>query len=171
MATTRERSKLFYRQLTAELNAIPGVRSVGLAAVRILENNESDSWMTIEGYHPKATETPDAYMNWIGPGYFATLGRSDTGRAGLHGERHREAAARGQAGRYGAPRGDCQRKVRQALFRFRWKRDRPPRRVTVSIPGRKRTWRSSVWSKTSSTPTCAMKCLSKCSSRILRATS
>jgi predicted permease len=69
-----ERSKLFYRQLSAELKAIPGVRSVGLAFVRILENNESDSWLTIEGYHPKATETPDAYMNWIGPGYFQTLG-------------------------------------------------------------------------------------------------
>jgi predicted permease len=69
-----QRSKLFYRQLSAELNAIPGVRSVGLAFVRILENNESDSWLTIEGYHPKATETPDAFMNWIGPGYFTTLG-------------------------------------------------------------------------------------------------
>jgi predicted permease len=69
-----DRSKLFYRRLIAELNAIPGVRSVGIAMVRILENNESDSWLTIEGYHPKATETPDAYMNWISPGYFATLG-------------------------------------------------------------------------------------------------
>ena len=69
-----DRSKLFYRRLTAELNAIPGVRSVGIAMVRILERNESDSWLTIEGYHPKATETPDAYMNWISPGYFATLG-------------------------------------------------------------------------------------------------
>ena len=42
--------------------------------MRILENNESDSWLTIEGYHPKPTETPDAFMNWIGPGYFTTLG-------------------------------------------------------------------------------------------------
>ncbi len=68
------RSKLFYRRLTAELAAIPGVRAVGIATVRILANNESDSWLTIEGYHPKATETPAAYMNWIGPGYFTTLG-------------------------------------------------------------------------------------------------
>jgi predicted permease len=68
-----DRSKLFYRRLSAEIAAIPGVRSVGVATVRILENNESDSWLTIEGYHPKATETPDAFMNWIGPGYFTTL--------------------------------------------------------------------------------------------------
>jgi predicted permease len=64
--------------------------------VRILENNESDSWLTIEGYRPKAAETPDAYMNWIGPGYFATLGvpllagRDFTGKdtqAQQHGDR------------------------------------------------------------------------------------
>src|SRR5581483_2319037 len=67
-------SILFYRQLTDQLHSIPGVRSVGLAMVRILEHDESDSWLTIEGYHPKPTETPDAYMNWVSPGYFATLG-------------------------------------------------------------------------------------------------
>ncbi len=69
-----ERCKIFYRQLTADLSAIPGVHAVGLAAMRILENNESDSWLTIEGYRPKPTETPDAFMNYIGPGYFTTLG-------------------------------------------------------------------------------------------------
>ena len=71
---TIPQAMLFYRQLTAEIGTIPGVHAVGLAAVRILEQNESDSWLTIEGYHPKPTETPDAYMNWIGPGYFTTLG-------------------------------------------------------------------------------------------------
>lgn len=69
-----ERAKIFYRQLSADLSALPGVRSVGLAMIRILEENESDSWLTIEGYQAKPTETPDAFMNWIGPGYFETLG-------------------------------------------------------------------------------------------------
>jgi predicted permease len=68
-----DRSKLFYRQLSAELGSLPGVRSLGLASVRILEQNEWDNWLTIQGYHPKATETPDAYMNSISPGYFSTL--------------------------------------------------------------------------------------------------
>jgi predicted permease len=71
---TAARAKILCQQLTANVVAIPGVRAVGLAAVRILESNESDSWLTIEGYHPKPTETPDAFMNWIGPGYFTTLG-------------------------------------------------------------------------------------------------
>jgi predicted permease len=70
-----ERAKLFYRQLTDRINGIPGVRSVGLAQMRILEDNEWDSWVTIEGYHPaKSSDTPDPYMNSIGPGYFTTLG-------------------------------------------------------------------------------------------------
>jgi predicted permease len=69
-----DRAKILYNQLASNLAAIPGIRSVGLAAVRILEQNESDSWLTIEGYRAKPTETPDAYMNWIGSGYFKTLG-------------------------------------------------------------------------------------------------
>ena len=71
---TGDRTKIFYRQLTDEINGIPGVRSAGLASMRILEDNEWDNWVTVEGYHPKANETPDPYMNSIGPGYFNALG-------------------------------------------------------------------------------------------------
>jgi predicted permease len=40
-----------------------------------MENNEWDSGMTSEGYSPtKPDDHPQAYMNQIGPGYFATLG-------------------------------------------------------------------------------------------------
>ena len=69
-----QRSKVFYQQLSDSIAAIPGVRNVGLAAQRILEDNEWDSWVTVEGYRPSATETPDPYMNSISPGYFAALG-------------------------------------------------------------------------------------------------
>ncbi len=68
------RAKLFYQQLGDSIHSIPGVRSVGMAFMRILEDNESDSWVTVEGYRPAATETPDPYMNWISPGYFGALG-------------------------------------------------------------------------------------------------
>jgi len=70
-----ERLKVFYPQLSESLASIPGVQSVGLSSVRILEDNEWDSSMTVEGFTPP---TPDAhaepYMNEIGPGYFPTLG-------------------------------------------------------------------------------------------------
>jgi predicted permease len=70
----KPRTVQLYQTLTENLRAIPGVQSVGLAAMRILRNNESDSWMTIEGYTPKQGDRPDTYMNWISPGYFAALG-------------------------------------------------------------------------------------------------
>ena len=72
---TPERSKIYYQQLTNALSAIPGVQSVGLASMRILENNEWDSGMTVEGYTPaKPEDRAQPFMNQIGLGYFATLG-------------------------------------------------------------------------------------------------
>jgi len=72
---TPERSKVFYQQLTSSLSSIPGIESVGLASMRILEDNEWDSSMTVEGYTPaKPEDRAQPYMNRISPGYFATLG-------------------------------------------------------------------------------------------------
>ncbi len=70
-----ERLKVFYPQLSETLQTIPGVQSVGLASVRILEDNEWDSGMSVEGFTP-STPDQDAqpFMNTIGPNYFATLG-------------------------------------------------------------------------------------------------
>jgi predicted permease len=68
------RAKVLFQQLTDSISAVPGVRATGLAAVRILEENQWDNWVTIEGYRPKATETPDPYMNSISPGYFDAMG-------------------------------------------------------------------------------------------------
>jgi predicted permease len=71
---TSERTKSFYRLLTERLSGAPGVQSVALAAVRILEFNEWDSSLTVEGYNAKQGENVYAYMNSVSPGYFATLG-------------------------------------------------------------------------------------------------
>src|SRR5579864_5395403 len=69
-----ERAKLFYRRLTDVVAAIPGVQAASLASVRILEDDEWDSSVTVEGYTPKPGDGPEPYMNSISPGYFATLG-------------------------------------------------------------------------------------------------
>ena len=70
-----ERAKIFFQQLTDNLGAVPGVQSVALAAVRILEGNEWDSSAIVEGYTPpRAGDHPQPYMNSISPNYFATLG-------------------------------------------------------------------------------------------------
>ena len=70
-----QRSKVYYQQLTSALSSVPGVESVGLASMRILQNDEWDSGMTVEGYTPaKPEDRAQPYMNQIGPGYFLTLG-------------------------------------------------------------------------------------------------
>jgi putative ABC transport system permease protein len=72
---TPQQLNTFYQQLTDNLDAIPGVKSVSVASMRIMENDEWDSGLTAEGYSPtKPDDHPQAYMNQIGPGYFATLG-------------------------------------------------------------------------------------------------
>lgn len=72
---TPEKEKIYLQQLTNALSSIPGVKSVGLASMRILEDNEWDSSMTVEGYTPaKPEDRAEPFMNAIGPGYFATLG-------------------------------------------------------------------------------------------------
>lgn len=74
---TVEQSKNFYQRLTENLRSIPGVQSVGLAAVRIMDGSSWDSGLTVEGYSPSRPDAhPQAYMNKISPDYFATLGVS-----------------------------------------------------------------------------------------------
>ena len=70
-----DRAKLTYRELTEGLKTLPGVESVGLSSMRILEHNEWDSSVTVEGYNPdKPDDRAEPYMNSISPNYFATLG-------------------------------------------------------------------------------------------------
>jgi predicted permease len=69
-----ERTRHFYRQLGDDIGSIPGVKSVGLASVRILEDNEWDSSMTVEGYAARPDQIPEPYMNSVSPNYFETLG-------------------------------------------------------------------------------------------------
>jgi predicted permease len=68
------RAKDFFLRLTADLKALPGVRSAGLASVGIMQGNEWDSSITVEGFAPKPEHEPAAYMNQISPGYFETMG-------------------------------------------------------------------------------------------------
>ncbi|HXJ95529.1 MAG TPA: ABC transporter permease [Terriglobia bacterium] len=69
------RTEVFYRDLMDSLGSVSGVKSVALASMRILEGNEWDSSVTVEGYNPaKADDRAEPYMNQISANYFATLG-------------------------------------------------------------------------------------------------
>ncbi len=70
-----ERARLFFRNLTEQLGALPGVQSVALANVRILADNEWDNSALVEGYTPPHTgDHAEPFMNSISPNYFATMG-------------------------------------------------------------------------------------------------
>jgi predicted permease len=63
----------YYRRLRERLSALPGVESHTFAIVPVLEDDEWDSWVTIEGYSAKPDERPDPHMQYCSPGFFKTL--------------------------------------------------------------------------------------------------
>jgi predicted permease len=69
----RERVLQFYRQLTERLSRTPGVNAVTLAVMPLLDGNEWDSTVTVEGYTAKEGEWVDPHMQFISPGFFQTL--------------------------------------------------------------------------------------------------
>ena len=67
------RSKLFYKELSQKLNALPRVRSSSLAVVKLLSFDEWDSTVTVEGYAAKPGEDMNPWVNYVSPGFFNTL--------------------------------------------------------------------------------------------------
>jgi predicted permease len=69
----KEWSRDYYRRLTDRVGALPGVSSMALAVVAILNDNEWDNTITVEGYTPKVGEMVDPHMQFPSPGFFQTL--------------------------------------------------------------------------------------------------
>jgi predicted permease len=67
-------AKALYGELQERLEAVPGVTSVGLAVVAIMEGDEWDSTVRVEGYQSKDGEDMNPHFNSVSPGYFRTLG-------------------------------------------------------------------------------------------------
>ena len=63
----------YYRRLHDAVAGLPNVESHTYAVVPLLENNEWDNWVTIEGYNAKPDERPDPHMQFCSTGYFKTL--------------------------------------------------------------------------------------------------
>ena len=68
------KSREFYKNLQSTLETMPGVQSVGIGRVRLLDGNRSDSTVTVQGYRSKDGEDMSPWINVVGPSYFATLG-------------------------------------------------------------------------------------------------
>jgi predicted permease len=68
------RTKQFNKQLVERVSAMPGVSSVAFAQMGLLEGNEWDSSMSVEGYEPKPGENMNPFCNAVSPAYFKTMG-------------------------------------------------------------------------------------------------
>jgi predicted permease len=71
---TKERAHLYYRELLDKLRGTPGVESASFAIVRVLDNDDWESTIAVDGYEPKPDEDMSPYYNAVSPGYCATLG-------------------------------------------------------------------------------------------------
>jgi predicted permease len=68
-----ERSKIFYRQLTETLAALPGVRSTALCVVPPLSFDNWDDDFTVEGHAAAPDENANSFVNHVSPGFFPAL--------------------------------------------------------------------------------------------------
>ncbi len=68
------RAKLFDQQILSRVAAMPGVANVALAQMGLLEGNEWDSSITIDGYAAKPGEDMNPFCNAVSPNYFKTMG-------------------------------------------------------------------------------------------------
>jgi len=71
---TVERSRLFYRRLSEQLGSTAGVESASLALVRVLDGDQWDNSIAVEGYEAKPGEDMNPWFNAVSPGYFSTIG-------------------------------------------------------------------------------------------------
>jgi predicted permease len=71
---TAERVPPLYKTLVERLRAQPGVTDVAFASMGLLEGNEWDSTVTVEGYDAKPGESMNPYCNSVSPGYFKMMG-------------------------------------------------------------------------------------------------
>jgi predicted permease len=69
----KERSLQFYRELSDAMSTMPGVKSASLAIMPVLQGDEWDSTVAVEGYSAKAGEWIDPHMNFVSPGHFKTM--------------------------------------------------------------------------------------------------
>lgn len=68
------RTNAFFARIKERVAGLPGVKAAGIGDLAILNNNEWDMWVAVEGRGFNAAEIPDPHFNAVSPGYFETLG-------------------------------------------------------------------------------------------------
>jgi predicted permease len=71
---TPERSRVFFERLEEELRATPGVTAATVASVPLISGSNSGNDVAVQGFQAGPDTDSNARINWIGPGYFSTMG-------------------------------------------------------------------------------------------------
>ena len=69
-----EASRQFFRRLQERFRAVPGVASVSMATNPLMTDSRMVMTVLVDGYQKKEDEDTNLSANWVGPGYFTTLG-------------------------------------------------------------------------------------------------
>jgi putative ABC transport system permease protein len=70
---TPEQTIALFDRMRMGIGALPGVRGVSAAMIPVLADTDSNGNVTIEGYG-QGDEHIEVTWNWVGPGYFSTMG-------------------------------------------------------------------------------------------------
>ncbi|MPY88129.1 MAG: FtsX-like permease family protein [Luteitalea sp.] len=71
---TDQRVAQLHEQLTDQLAQIPGVTLVSSARTGTISGNTTGTSFNVEGYTPPSGDTADSLYNYVGAGYFRTMG-------------------------------------------------------------------------------------------------
>ena len=63
-----------YEDLLGRISAMPGLRGVTVSHNGLFSHSESADPIAVEGYTPKPGEDMDSRIDFVGPGYFSTMG-------------------------------------------------------------------------------------------------
>jgi predicted permease len=62
------------RELTADIQRIPGIRATSFSQLGVFSGGESSQTIEVEGYVPKVDQDRESAFDAVGPGYFGALG-------------------------------------------------------------------------------------------------
>jgi len=71
---SQARMLALFERLREDISRLPGIRAVSMAEEAVLAGDATAGTIKVDGYHSKEDEDMVAYENYVGPGYFATMG-------------------------------------------------------------------------------------------------
>ncbi|HEV2688700.1 MAG TPA: ABC transporter permease [Bryobacteraceae bacterium] len=71
---SQERIRGLLQNVQADMVRIPGVRAASMSEMTLLSGDNEQSSIEVLGYHAREDEDMVAWVNHVGPGYFATMG-------------------------------------------------------------------------------------------------